>query len=129
MPALKKDIYVEQGATFSLELVWRHAPADPDAEGVPVDLTGASARMQFRRAQQSEVIVEATSSNGMISLGDDSGTIEIELPGDTTSEFTVKKAKYDLEIEMPDGRIHRLLEGAVTISPNITQEDGEPVLS
>ena len=40
----------------------------------------------------------------------------------------VKSAYYDLEITLASGTTYRLLQGRVTVDPNITQDAGDPVL-
>ncbi len=58
------DLIIEQGATFSLQAIWK------DSLGVPVDLTGYIARMQIRKSiSAADVIVEFTTENGSIVLG------------------------------------------------------------
>lgn len=144
MTAVKKDLYIEQGSTFRLVFVWAAAsPSDPTVAGPPRNLAGWSAHMQIRKNQQSPTIVDASTDNGKIVLGyvpvgvdeppadpvPSNGRIAVILPDEDTDLLTVKSAFYDLEITSPQGDVYRLLEGGVTISPNITQDPGEPVLS
>lgn len=144
MTAVKKDLYIEQGSTFRLVFVWAAAsPSDPSLAGPPRDLTGWSAHMQIRKNQQSPTIVDASTSNGKIVMGyvpvgldgtpatpdPANGRIAVILPDEDTDLLTIKSALYDLEVTSPQGDVYRLLEGGVTVSPNITQAPGEPVLS
>jgi hypothetical protein len=128
MTAAKRNFYIEQGATFTLPFIWYEGTAD--APGNPVDLTGCTARMQFRKSQKSPLILDASSENTppQIEVGDTDGKITILLSDDDTDMLSTKSCVYDLEVEFPDGRVVRLLEGSVTVSPNITQEIDDPVL-
>lgn len=128
MTAAKRNLYIEQGATFNLSFTWNEGTSA--AVGPPVDLTGCKARMQIRAKQQSSAIVDALSDgeSPAIILGDAAGTIEVTLTDDMTDQLSLKSALYDLEIEFPDGTVYRLLEGTVTVSPNITQDPDDATI-
>jgi len=129
MTAATSDLYIEQGATFKLAFTWY---ADGDGT-TPRDLTAATVRMQIRKNQQSPVLLDARSDgvNPKIIIngdGDSVGTVRITLSDSDTDALTSKSARYDIEVEMADGTVYRLFQGAVTVSPNITQLSGEPVV-
>ena len=128
MTAAKRNLYIEQGATFNLSFTWNEGTSD--AVGAPVDLTGCTARMQIRQKQQSAVIVDARSDgeSPAILLGGATGTVEVTLTADMTDLLSVKTGLYDLEVEFPDGTVYRLLEGTVTVSPNITQDPDDATI-
>ncbi len=137
MPAVRKDLVIEQGATFVLDFVWHlEDPDEPGEPGSPVDLTGSTARMQVRKSQQSPILVDArsTGDSPRIILGGNTGRIIVTLTDEDTDLLTSKKALYDLEVKFPagaphNGRVVRLLKGAVDVDPNITQETEDPVVS
>src|SRR6478609_4366346 len=113
MTAAKRNLYIEQGATFNLSFVWNEGTSE--SIGAPVDLTGCEARMQVRQKQQSPVIVDARSDgeSPAIILGGATGAVEVTLTADMTDLLNVKSGLYDLEIQFPDGTVYRLLEGTV----------------
>ena len=116
MAAGKRDIYIEQGATFRLNLVWK------DSLGVPVNLTGYSARMQVRRAYNNpNTLLSLSTATGTISLGGSAGTISIDGQALLTEDMSSRVGVYDLELQSADGTVTRLLEGKVTISPEVTR--------
>jgi hypothetical protein len=87
----------------------------------PVDLTGAKARMQVRDAPGGNVLLELTTeSDGLTITG--AGTIVRQVSADETAAFTWTKGVYDLEVEYPDGTVHRYFEGAVTVSLEVTRD-------
>jgi hypothetical protein len=126
MTAAKRDLYIEQGATFQLGFVWYDG--DVNQNGSPVDLTGAQGRMQIRKAQQQPSILDAVSfgPTPQITLYGNTGKIVLNLTPVDTNRLTLKSALYDFEVEFADGRVYRLLEGKVTVSPNITQFPADP---
>jgi hypothetical protein len=126
MTAAKRDLYIEQGATFQLSFVWYDG--DTNEPGSPVDLTGAQGRMQIRKSQQAPALLDAVSfgPTPQILMGGDTGKITITLTPIDTNQLTTKTAMYDFEVEFLDGRVYRLLEGKANISPNITQFPADP---
>ena len=134
MAAAVKNLTMEQGADFWYQIEWLHPnPTTPGLPGPPYDLTGASARMQVREAQGGSVLLDATSANGSIALGSN-GVLVLHLSAEQTTAIATKKTKYDLEVVIPSGGaevpgVYRLLQGSVLLSPNITQDPGEPIVA
>ena len=128
MTAAKRDLYIEQGATFQLSFTWHEGSAEN--VGPTVDLTGCIVRMQIRKKQQDPPICDASSegANPEIVLGGTEGTITVTMSADDTGAMNIRTGVYDLEVEFPDGTVYRLLEGTATVSPNITQESDDPVV-
>lgn len=114
MPAGKHDIYIEQGTTWSLPLVWK------SSDGTPIDVTGYTARMQLRKkVTDPEVVLELTTENGKITLGGAAGTITLDISATETAALT-SGGVYDLE--MVNGEIvTRLLEGKYSLSVEVTR--------
>lgn len=115
------DITIEQGATFILPIQWMQ----PDGI-TPYDLTGYTARMQIRKSQQSPVLFDATTANGKIVITPAQGKIVVTMTAAESSALNTKGAQYDLEAISGGGIVYRVVQGSVTISPNITQAEGEP---
>jgi hypothetical protein len=89
----------------------------------PVDVTGFTARMHVRSTLESPaVLVELTTENGRITLGDAEGTVFLELEATATALLPTKRAPYyDLEIINVEGRVKRLLQGRLQVSPEVTR--------
>jgi hypothetical protein len=110
------DFYVEQGATFLKTITWKNSSS------VAIDLTGYTARMQFRRSKSStEVLFSGTTENGIITLGGSTGTIAINIPATSTDDFSFRGAVYDLELQSSGGIVTRLIEGSVELSKEVTR--------
>lgn len=116
MPAFKYDLTFEQGAIFKKTFVWS-LPG-----GGVQDLTGWTARMQVRRrVSDDDVLVELTTENDRIILGDALGTVYLEIPADVTVDLPeVNNGRFDLELISGD-EVTRLVEGKVTITANVTR--------
>jgi hypothetical protein len=116
MPAAVYDLFIEQGATFVKTITWN------DSAGTPVDLTGYTARMQFRSSVNSSTILfSATTENSRITLGGALGTIDITFSATDTTAFAFVSAVYDLELQSGTGFVTRLLEGGVEVSKEVTR--------
>jgi hypothetical protein len=110
------DITINQGATFELTITWK------DSAGTAINLTGYTARMQVRETYSStSSIVSLTSSSG-ITLGGSAGTIAIVISATTTAALTAPfSGVYDLELANAGGVVTRLLQGAATVTPEVTR--------
>jgi hypothetical protein len=120
------DITLEQGATFDLPLHYR------DPQGVPIDLTGYSARMQVREAPASALFVEfnsALTARGFILLNGDpqdredgqNGNVRLFMTSANTAALARFAGRYDLELTDSSGYTIRLLEGQFRVEPEITR--------
>lgn len=105
-----------QGATWTLSLAWN------DDDGDPINLTGFSAAMQIRQsyAQSATPIVSVSSGSG-ITLGGAAGTIEVRVPATSTDDIRAGRYVYDLELTSGGGEVTRLVEGTVTVTPEVTR--------
>ena len=118
MAAGSYDLYIEQGATFRKLLTWKAG-----TPSLPVDLTGCTARMQIRAAiDDATPLVDLTTENSGITLGDTLGTIELYISDTDTAAFTFTTGIYDLEIILANDDVRRLLYGTVTVTPEVTRD-------
>ena len=110
------DLDIWQGQTFTQEIVWK------DSIGTPVDLTNYTARMQVRKKVKSSTTeIELTTANGRISLGTTNGTITLTISATDTASLDFTCAVYDLELESQTSVVTRVLEGSVTLHPEVTR--------
>lgn len=80
----------------------------------PVDLTGATARLEIREREEGGAVLLALSSGDGISPGAP-GTLVVEISAADTEAFTWTSAWYDLDITFPDGTVSRFFRGQVTV--------------
>jgi hypothetical protein len=108
------DISADQGATWSEVWTWL------DADGVPVDLTGYAAKLDWV-AHDGTVLLSLTDRDG-IALGGPSGTVTPTASAAQTGAVPAKLGvRYDLFLTSPGGVVTRLLAGAVNVTPRVTQ--------
>lgn len=132
MSATAMPLYIEQGATKTFGFVWSNEdPLLPGNPGDVIDLTGCTAHMQIRKRQGDPVLIDVSSTgeNPGITLGGETGQVLVKLTAAQTTLLTARNALYDMEITMPNGDVHRAVEGSIEVSPNITQQSEEPVVT
>lgn len=113
----KHNFYVYRGATFSEQIEWK------DENGTPVNLIGFTARLHMRDTLEATTpFLTLTTENGGIALGGTAGTVDLLASAAATSAISATSGVYDLELVAGDGvTVTRLLEGLVTISPEVTR--------
>lgn len=117
------DLLISRGTDQTF--VFRYSTSDGAEPPVvtPVDLTGWTAKAQLRRRVAGDVWVTLTSASG-ITLGAD-GSVEIAI-GHALTEAAAWDAYsigvWDLELASPVGEKVRLVQGAVTVSQDVTRE-------
>ena len=118
--AVRINLVIEAGATFNPTWAWKSGASA--ALATPVVLTGCTARMHIRAEEGSDTILyELTTENGRITLGDENGTIELDIPDADSTAFTWEEGVYDLEIEFVDETVRRWSYGCVRVVPNVTR--------
>lgn len=121
------NITCQQGSTFSrlLEIEQPDLEADPTGQTYePFDLSGFTARMQVRRTIESSTkLVELTTENNGLEInptGETTNHIKIYMSDEVTASIT-SSGVYDLEIINGDGEVSRIMQGAFTLSPEVTR--------
>lgn len=96
-----------------------------DDAGDPMwDLTGYDARAQVRRTDDApDVLLELTVDNGRIVLGDDAGTVTLEVDATVTAALEPGPAVWDLELvpAETEAEAFALLAGPVEIVRQVTR--------
>lgn len=118
MKPAKVSIVIYQGSTFQKYFTWK--AGDP---ALPVNITGYTIRCQFRSKQSSpDVLLEFTIANSKVVIVDAiGGHFMLTLTAEETAAIEFKSAVYDIEVVSPGGYVTRLIEGSVSVSPEITR--------
>lgn len=93
---------------------------------IPKDLTGATARAQFRTdADAEEALLELTTENDGLVLGGTEGTVEMVLSESQATDIGVDEGadsgEWNIEIELPLGDTIRFKEGTFEMTPDVTR--------
>lgn len=141
MPASKYDIKAEQGTTFKLHLQY-------STDGVGINLSGFTSRMQVRRSYKNPKILLQLDTNGVtgggstgefllgggvsgtggivlnastIGVTGTTGGIYISINHTTMSNVPEGRHLYDLELLNSSGEVQRLIEGVFDVPAEITR--------
>ena len=114
----KLKLKIIQGATFRKPLVW----LAPD-KTTPIDLTGCTARMQVRsEVESATVLLELTTANGGIVIDGPAGKLILHLPPKATTAISWESGVWDLEVVHPNGDVTRLVQGTISVLPEVTRD-------
>lgn len=135
----KVKLTIYQGSTFRKTVTWKVWPypievrngvayqastgsVAPQADLVPVDLTGCTARMHIRaKLADATTLMELTTENGGITIGGTTGEIVLFVSDEDSSAEDWKSGVYDLEIVHPSGDVTRLIEGSISLVKEVTR--------
>ena len=107
--------------TFSQGATWKLSFAYTDGSGDPIDLTNYTANMQARVSYDStSVALNLTSGTG-ITLGGTAGTVNLLVPAATTATIGAAQYVYDMELVSASGEVTRIIEGTLTVTPEVTR--------
>lgn len=108
--AIKANIIVDQGSTFNTTI------DITDENDQPLNLSGYSGQAQMRK--------HYTSSNAVafgVSINPVQGSVALSLTANATIQITPGRYVYDVELTDSDGIVSRIVEGIVTVTPNVTR--------
>ena len=122
MSAANYTLHIDRGSDFFLSFIVK------DGERNPIDLTGSTVSGQIRS------IIESTTKYDLtVELSDTptDGTVNVSLTAAETEALPVNASRssarqltyycYDIVLTKADGKIIRVLQGQVAVSPEVTR--------
>lgn len=108
------DMVIKQGSTFQKIITLKNA------DGTPMNLTGYTARSQFRRNHRSDAVeFSMTTENGRITIDGSLGKVTLNIPASDTATL---EGKYVYDLELVSGTyVDRFLQGEVTVDLEVTR--------
>lgn len=107
--ATKSNLLIDQGTTFSSIINLT------DEEGSPINLSNYTGAAQMRKHYSSSnsvsFAVELTAN----------GRVTLSLSANQTANIVAGRYVYDVEVTDNLGTISRIVEGIVTVTPNVTR--------
>jgi hypothetical protein len=108
--ATKANIIIDQGTTFSTSVYLT------DDNGDAIDLTGYTGRSQMRKHYTS-----SNSQSFTVSLNSSLGIVTLSLSSSQTANLVAGRYVYDVEIINSSNVVSRIVEGIVTVTPEVTR--------
>ena len=110
----QKNWEVDVNTTFSFIIDYK------DPSGNPIDITGASAKLQVRNAQGDKLAFTLTSPSGGITIDGPAGQITVKMTPTQTSKLFYPKSVYDLMLTDSNLNKTRLIGGYITAIRSVT---------
>ena len=108
--AIKGNIVIDQGADFSTSI----NVTDDDGDAVNLaDYTGA--------AQMRKHYTSSTAYNFTVDITSASGVVTLSMTANTTANIAAGRYVYDCELTDTSNIVTRLVEGIVTVTPQVTR--------
>ena len=107
--ATKVNLVVDQGTTFVSQITFNNE------EGNTINFSTYTGAGQIRKHYSS-----SNSTSFSVSLSAN-GVITLQLTANQTSNLVAGRYVYDLEVTDSSNQISRLIEGIVTVTPNVTR--------
>jgi hypothetical protein len=108
--AIKANLQIDQGADFETTI------NVTDDDNNIIDLTGYSGTAQMRKHYSSVTYYSFT-----VSISPLEGEVTLALSANTTNTITPGRYVYDCELLDAGGKKSRLIEGIVTLTPQVTR--------
>jgi hypothetical protein len=108
--AIKANLQIDQGADFSTEIDVL------DDNGDVVNLTGYTGAAQMRKHYTS-----TTAINFSVAVNASGGTVTISMTAAASANVTPGRYVYDCELTSSSNTVSRLVEGIVTVTPQVTR--------
>jgi len=113
--AAQKNFEVDQNTTFSFVIDYT------DNNDLPIDLTGAVAKMQVRDTKGgSKLSFTLTSQLDGITINGPLGKITCTMTPAQTNKLFYPKSSYDIMITDSNNKKIKILEGFLTLSRSVT---------
>lgn len=112
MPAATYDLLLEQGSTYEQTITLRHIDQNP------IDLTGWTLAGEIRRSHRSDAVILVFTVD---IPSPETGQSIFSLTPAQTRSLAVSGGVYDIEATNPSGKTFRILQGKVTVTPEVTR--------
>ena len=109
--AARADIIIDQGTTFETVVTVT------DTNGDVVDLTNYETASQIRKHHTSS----AVTATFVISNGGTNGQLTLSLSSSATGGIDAGRYVYDVKVTTAAGVVSRVVEGIVTVNPQVTR--------
>lgn len=114
-----QNVEIIKGQTFYRKVTWK-------INNVPVDLTDATARMDFREDYDDEDVILSLTSDpgGGLTIDELGGAVEIQITGEITALIGSMSLVFDLKVSnvttVPNQPEKYLFQGQASIFPSVT---------
>lgn len=112
MPALTANFEIDQGADHGISFRLR------DEDNIPVDLAGYTGRAKMRKTLNT-----SKSQDFVVVINTISSSVNLLIAAANTAKLVAGQYVYDVELISSANLVTRIVEGIVTVSPQVTRND------
>ncbi len=107
-------LVIQQGTSWAIS--WPIT----DESGEPLDLSGFTVRAQVRASKEAGDVLHEFSTEAGNAAAEQS-SVTLSLSPAVSSAWSWRNGVYDVELTDPSGRVARIAEGSVVVSPEVTR--------
>lgn len=107
--AQKINLVIDQGTTFYTTFIIN------DDAGVPINFTSYNGTAMMRKHYTS------TNATSFTVTANSTGGVSLSMDSNTTSSLVAGRYVYDVELVAPANTTSRVVEGIVTVTPQVTR--------
>ena len=115
MSAATKNFTIKRGSGFRRVITWKQST------GAPVNITGWTARMQFRASEKAAAAELDLSEGAGITIDGAAGKITFAITAAQTAAIVADKLVYDLLLIPPAAEPECKLQGTCKVLARVTQ--------
>jgi hypothetical protein len=115
MSAATHNFTIDQGSDWFTTFVYK------DSAGTVINLTGYTAALQIRDTYADSATDLSLTVGSGITITAASGKIDVRATAAQTGAIAAGQYVYDLEITSSGGVVTRLVQGKITVSPQVTR--------
>jgi hypothetical protein len=79
--------------------------------------------MEIKDKYDGLLLYRMDTASDTLTIDAPNGAISFEIPAETTEEWVWRNAVYDLELIDSSGRVTRLIQGTISLTPEVTTGD------
>ena len=108
--AIKSNLIIDQGSDYSVTI------SPTDSAGAVMTLTNYTGRAAMRKS-----VTSSTSKDFTVAINASASELTLSMTSAYTANVAAGRYLYDVEVVSPTSVVTRVLQGIVTISPEITR--------
>jgi hypothetical protein len=103
------NLEIDAGATYTVTFVYKND------DGVPFDLTDYTVQCKFKNLMDNFVLTPTMTKNAL------DGEVVLSLTATQTGTLVNSPYLYQIELHGPDAEVIRLVQGQVSVSPEVVK--------
>lgn len=111
------DLTVKRGDTLKILFPFTYDNGDI------LNLSGCIAKLYLKYLRTGDLIINATTENALLTINEELGLIELEVPAPLMLNVPLGRHEYDLKVEFPDGIIYTTETQYLNVIRDVTSDN------